>query len=502
MLSLGPAPGPRLAAMRTGRHSSPVVAATLAAACGVLATPLLTGSAAAASGHLKAAEEKIETARTSEGAAHVELEHHNSHGAEEELEASQDDLNKAIRDVEAAFAAGEVPAREAAEMILDLRDASAEDRKAEDLSGRLSDHERIAHVRRGIAHKRRAQKTLKSVLQHTTATTVTPPPTPSPIVDGSDLSGSAAPDIGDINEDLEMLNRIEKELRGELPKGSSASAARVLLDPFLAPARVSAATATSNVTVSGEITSYTVKGYTITSTRPGPNGSGEIRLGVDEPQANGQVKVLSTSNPPNFLPTTPGTYTFAIGPPATGFAMPVTKGDVVSLDTPGGNYAVMTSQPGASLESSQGHDEEQNPGKLWTLTAHPNLELLLQVTIEPSLPVSKLEEAEKALKEALAREHGAVRGNEKQVARALKKAGPPLKKADELVAGAGREGAVSSQTEASIDFYLNNAAADVRAAHVTKHGLTAKMFAYASAVDTQEALTRVNTAKSLAKKAP
>jgi hypothetical protein len=42
----------------------------------------------------------------------------------------------------------------------------------------------------------------------------------------------------------------------------------------------------------------------------------------------------------------------------------------------------------------------------------------------------------------------------------------------------------------------------VRGAHVTRHGLTAKMFAYASAVDTQEALTRVNTAKSLAKKAP
>jgi hypothetical protein len=478
------------------------VLGALAAASGVLALPLFTSSAAASSGHLKAAEEKIEDSRTAEGVAAVELEHNHAHGAAGELEGSEGDLQKAVSDVEAAFAAGEVQAREAAEMIFDLRTASAEDLKAEDLSGGLSDHQRVGHVDRGLAHKRRAQKRLKSVLQHAPTTALTPPPLPPPVVDGSNLAADPGPDIGDINEDLEMLNRIEKELRGELPKASSASAARSLLDPFLGPARASAAGATSNVSVSGQITSYTIKGYTITSTRPGPNGSGEVRLGVDEPQANGEVKVLSTSNPPNFLPSTAGTYTFAIGPPATGFAMPVTKGDVVSLDTPGGNYAVMASQPGAQLESSQGRGEEQNPGMLWTLTAHPNLELLLQVTIEPSLPVSKLEEAEKALKEALTREHGAVHGNERQVARALKKAGPPLKKADELVAGAAHEGAISSQTEASIDFYLNNAAADVRGAHVTKHGLTAKLFAYASAVDTQEALTRVNTAKGLAKKAP
>jgi hypothetical protein len=476
-----------------------LVLGVLVAASLAIASPV---PASAASGHVAHAEEAIDKALAGE---HKALDDSELVGSD--LRPATEDLESAIRAVEAGFAGGEIEVSEAAQLVLDLRDALREDRDAiREWNGQTAREGVDRHIQAAMAHKHRARNLLSGIAVSLTGAAVshadTPPPLPEPVINGSVLDGMAEPDLGDIAADSEALNRIEKELVGKLARAGAASRAAVLFDPFVALARASAVGPTSNVTVSGEITSYTVKGYTVSSNRPGPGGSGEIRLGVEEPQPNGQVKVLSTSNPPNLLPHTPGTYTFAIGPPATGFAMPVTKGDVVSLDTPGGNYAVFASRPGAQLETSQGTGLEQNPGVLWTLAQHANLELLLQVTIEPSISVGALEEAEKRLKEALRLEHNAAHGSEKHVVRALKKAGQPLHKATELVAAAAKEGAISAQTEASIDFYLNNAATDVRDARVTKNGLTAKGFAYASAVETQEALTRVTTAKGLAKQTP
>lgn len=470
--------------------------ACAASVCVLLGCATLAAPAAASSGHLRKVEEEITRTIKLEQTAQGDIGGIDTLDAENDLKSSQAILSRTIREVQAAYDAGEIDDREAAEVILDLREAIAEDLKAEDIPGRLTNRERRKLVALAIAHKRRASKTAQHAygLIPRGTTSLTPPSTPPPVVEGSDLSGQAEPDLGDINADLEMLNRIEKELREQ------SSATRALFDPFLVPARSSAAGATSNVTVGGTITSYTVKGYTISSNRPGAEGSGEIRLGIEEPQPNGQLKVISTSNPPNLLPRTSGVYTFGIGPPATGFAMPVTKGEVVSLDTPGGDYAVTTSKPGAQLESSQGTGLEQNPGTLWTLTQHPNLELLMRVTIQPSISVTKLEEAEKALKEALVLEHAAPHGSEKHVAPALKKAAVPLRKADELVATAAREGALSTTSQASIDFFLGLAIADVRDVRVSKNGLTAKGYAYAAAVDSQEALTLIGTAKGLAKK--
>ena len=406
--------------------------------CVLLGGVVFTPAATASSGHLRKAEEQIARTITLEKTAQLDIGGVDTLDAENDLKSSQAVLSRTIREVQAAYDAGEIDDREAAEVILDLRDAIAEDLKAEDLPGRLSNRERRKLVALAIAHKRRASKTAQHAngLIPRGTTSVTPPSTPPPVVDGSDLSGQGEPNLGDINADLEMLNRIEKELR---EGGVKSAATRALFDPFLAPARASAAGATSNITVSGQITSYTVKGYTISSNRPGAEGSGEIRLGIEEPQPNGQLKVLSTSNPPNLLPRTPGIYTFGIGPPATGFAMPVTKGQVVS---------------------------------------------------------------EKALKEALVLEHAAPHGSEKHVVRALKKAAALLRKADELVATAAHEGALSATSQASIDFYLGLAIADVRDVRVSKNGLTAKGYAYAAAVDSQEALTLIGTAKGLAKKVP
>jgi hypothetical protein len=452
--------------------------------------------------YVKEAEHAIDLAIHDEQLA-LALETKSKKAANSKLEGSEAQLAFAIGDIEKALAAGEIEPTLAAEVVLDLRDAAHEDELAEDLTGKLSAGRRKTHIRLAIAHKRRSRRPLTQIQTTLSGTPVahedTPPPTSSPITMGSSLGAAPEPDLGNIAADSETLNRIEKELLEKLKKSTSGAAA-ALFDPFLAHA--SAAGATSVITASGQITSYTVKGYTISSNRPGPGGSGEVRLGVDEPQPNGQVKVLSTSNPPNLLPHAPGTYTFQIGPPSTGFKMPVTKGDVVSFDTPGGDYAVFGSQPGAELLASQGTGLEQNPGVLWTLTPHPNIELLMQVTVVPSIPLAKLEEAEKLLKEALALEHAAAKAGRKQFSHRLKGASTLLKKATELIAGAKGEGAVSDQTAASIDYYLGNAAADVKDALSMKRGPKPQTFAFGSAVETQDALTRVGTAKSLAKSAP
>ena len=294
---------------------------------------------------MKSAEHALDNAiRDEQQALAYELMGHRQL-ARSALESAVEDLGFAIEHVEEGLAAGEVPPSVAAESVLDLREAQHEDRTAKRTKNTLSDKVRERHIRLALLHKRRALKTLKQVQTTTTGTTVlhedTPPPPPPLVEDGSDLTGDPEAILGDIAADSETLNEIEKELlekRGA--KGSAAS----LFDPFLAATRASAASANSNVTANGQVMSYTVKGYAISSNRPGVNGSGEIRLGIEEPQPNGQLKVISTSNPPNLLPHTPGTYTFQIGPPATGFAMPVKVGELLSLDTPGGNYAVFSSR--------------------------------------------------------------------------------------------------------------------------------------------------------------
>jgi hypothetical protein len=448
---------------------------------------LVLPTAAAAGNRVKSAEGEINHSIHEELEALAHFATGNTSNARSELESSEEDLAVAAGQVEKGVAAGEIGGRSAAEVILDLRDAAYEDFLAEDLHNRLSDKQREQHVRFAIRHKRRALEALKKIETTSTGALVvhedTPPPPPPLVEDGSTLAGNPEPSLGDIAADEETLNEIQKELE----KGG---------------AKKSAAGAISNVTVSGQVVSYTVKGYTVSSNRPGPGGSGEVRLGVEEPQPSGQLKVLSTSNPANLLPHTTGTYTFQIGPPATGFAMAVKQGEVLSLDTPGGNYAVFAAHPAALLESSQGTGLEQNPGALWTLTPHPNVELLMRVVIEPSIPLATLEELEKLLHGALNVEHAATRGGGRHLARKLRSALAALEKATGLVGTAKGEGALSDQSASSIDFYLGEAVADIRESGSAKKHPEPKMFAYGSAVLTQDALSRVQTAKSLARKVP
>jgi len=62
----------------------------------------------------------------------------------------------------------------------------------------------------------------------------------------------------------------------------------------------------------------------------------------------------------------------------------VKAGDFVTLDARGGEFAVFASVPGAVTDSLAMGGLAQNPGVLWTGTPHAGLELLMQVTEQPS----------------------------------------------------------------------------------------------------------------------
>jgi hypothetical protein len=240
---------------------------------------------------------------------------------------------------------------------------------------------------------------------------------------------------------------------------SSVGEIRQLLDPF---AIAAGSVKFPLVPVNGVIKSFTIKGATHVSNIPGPNGAGDIRLGIEQPLADGQLKVISTSNPSAELPRQLGVHTFRIGPPYTGFTMYVRRGDVLSLDTPGGSYAVWARVPGAEMETVLGHGgSEQSPGVVWTGTAHPNVELLMRVTIQPKVSIARLQGLQAALEAALATERRALDRRRAVAATALRPAAAVLDAHRGDVALALREGAVSAETAATLNFYMRGALAHV-----------------------------------------
>ncbi len=337
---------------------------------------------------------------------------------------------------------------------------------------------------------------------------VTAPPTPAPVVIGSNLQGTPENPFGDTKADFESYPYFAYAYAnafGGAPHHApeAARGPTALLDPFAAHlASTGGSYEFPLVPVTGLITSFTVKGYTETSNILAANGSGDIRLGIDQPMANGQLTVVSTSNPQDELPSTPGTYTFKIGPPATGFNMLVTKGQVLSLDTPGGAYAVYAAQQGAEVETYLGHGgSEASPGMTWTGTPHPNVELLMSVSIEPRLSVTTLQTAEGVVKQASASAHAAVFAKGTAQRTDLRKAAATIKQATGLVATAKDEGIVSDQTAATLDYFLTSAYGNVNHKGAKGSG-RAQRLASAAGHDLLTAYLDVITARQLASKVP
>ena len=193
------------------------------------------------------------------------------------------------------------------------------------------------------------------------------PPPKTPITFASDLSGQAQSLLGRFSADVEYWLR-------HLFGGASGATAH--------GAQASNYVRSATVPVDGTVTGFTLKGYAISGDMPGPGGSEPIRFSVARPQPNGQLQVITTTNPPYTLPGTPGTYTFSTS--TLSFkCCKVKAGDVISLDARGGEFAVFASVPGSETDSFSMTGLTQNPGYMWTPTPHPNVELLLQVAETP-----------------------------------------------------------------------------------------------------------------------
>jgi hypothetical protein len=136
------------------------------------------------------------------------------------------------------------------------------------------------------------------------------------------------------------------------------------------------------VPVAGTITQFRLKIGADPETLP-------LRFSVVRPQPDGQVKVITTTNPPYMLPgNAPGTYTFATS--ALSFkCCAVQPGDVVTVDnkgtpTPDPYVWFAASASSTTFSHTWGAADSQNAGMLWAGTPHAGFETLLQVVEQPS----------------------------------------------------------------------------------------------------------------------
>lgn len=112
-----------------------------------------------------------------------------------------------------------------------------------------------------------------------------------------------------------------------------------------------------------------------------------LRFSVVRPQPDGQVKVITTTDPPYPLPAgKAGTYAFDTS--ALGFkCCKVQAGDIVTVDNRGtptpDAYVWFAAVPG-STTFLHTRSPNQDAGMLWTGTAQGGYEVLLQVVEQPS----------------------------------------------------------------------------------------------------------------------
>lgn len=117
-----------------------------------------------------------------------------------------------------------------------------------------------------------------------------------------------------------------------------------------------------------------------------------IRFSVVEPQADGRVKVLTTTDPPYQIPAnSPGTYTFQTD--RLSFACcKVKKGDIVSIDNRGADqtqdpYVWFARKPGFTTFSYTNPNPgapTQDPGQFWIPKPNEGYDLLVQAVVSPN----------------------------------------------------------------------------------------------------------------------
>jgi hypothetical protein len=407
---------------------------------------------------------------------------HTAKKAHPHLRESIGSLIDAEEDVEEAFDIGEISRAEEGTLLGLLKSAIAEDRKAEEPD--LTVVERDKRIKGAIAIKEDVLNEIadaEHVLFVSPFGTVTAPPAPPQIKFGSALLGTPGPLLGDFSADVEFWDSFYAALNG-----------------------VGGVVPQDTAPANGWLAGVWVKGYAVSGDMPGPGGSEPFRVGVEQPLPNGQLKVLSTSNPPYTLPGTNGSYYYWVGPPYTQFPMPLTKGDYLSFDTRGGTWAIFSSQAGSTVNSSSGSGLEQNPGVVWSPTAHANVELDAQWIEEPAVSITKLSEATKRVQEAMGEEKAASKASKRGAKGKLKHALVTIALASKLINEAGTEGEVSEQTELVLNHLVSIIEADDQEAARSKpRGRKGpKRFLFGAIADKAKLLQDLEAAISLAKKTP
>jgi len=307
---------------------------------------------------------------------------------------------------------------------------------------------------------------------------ITAPAAPERIQFGSELHWEPAPLLGDFEGDAEFWDLF-----------------------YTAAAGVAGEAPT--VPVDGWLSGVYVKGRAVSGDMPSSDGSQPFRVGVEQPLPDGRLQVLSTSNPAFQLPAVTGTYYYWIGPPYTGFQMPLKTGEYVSFDTRGGTFAVFGSAPGSSSASTVGKGQEQNAGVMWTGAPHPGVELLMRMVEQPKVATAKLEAATTSLDRALTLEQEAA-AKPRTAKQKLKSAVGELRTAVGLVhqAGEPREGELSHDSEVSIEHYLGEGLAEDKAAGAAKKTRARNSHLKTAMGAERTALADIAKAKSLARQVP
>lgn len=112
-----------------------------------------------------------------------------------------------------------------------------------------------------------------------------------------------------------------------------------------------------------------------------------LRFSVVRPRPDGQVVVVTTTNPVYALQAhDAAVHTYPTS--ALSFACcKVRPGDLVTVDNSGtttpGAYVWFAQRAGATTLSHTGYGDSQNAGVVWDGTPHPGYEVLLQVVLQP-----------------------------------------------------------------------------------------------------------------------
>jgi hypothetical protein len=315
--------------------------------------------------------------------------------------------------------------------------------------------------------------------------TVDAPPTPAKVAFGSSLQGSPAPLLGNLEGDSEFWNAFLQAGAGIAPASHS---------PI--------------VPTDGWLLGVAVHGYAVSGDMPGPGGSEPFRVGVEQVLPSGQLQVLDTSTPPYQLPGTSGNYYYWAGPPYTEFPIRLKRSEQVSFDTRGGTWAVFAAVPGSTTGDTVGTGQEQNKGVVWSGVPHAGVELLMQITEQPSVPVTRLEEAASAAANALELEQHALGAARSKAKASLKLAIKQLQGAEHAVLLAGEakseEAAeISHDTEVSLAHYLSVAVREDKSATPAGLTLIERRAHIQAAIDAKhQVLSDIRKAVSLAKQVP